>query len=103
MQLTKGEKEMVTQHAQQRISQRGVPQLIPDLLILYGDSKYIGGQVKVRFFSKRSRKKMSRDLGACVMSQLARFFNTYLVQSIDTGDIVTVAHKQKGYRFKGKS
>lgn len=103
MQLTKGEKEMMTQHAQQRISQRGVPQLIPDLLILYGDSKYIGGQVKVRFFSKRSRKKMSRDLGACVMSQLTRFFNIYLVQDTLTDNIITVVHKKKGKRFKGKS
>lgn len=94
---------MFSNHAKIRMDQRGVPQLIPDLLILYGDTKYKGCQAKIRFFSKRSRKKMSRDLGACVMSQLARFFNIYLVQDTLTDNIITVVHKKKGQRFKGKS
>ena len=92
---------MFTKHAKTRSSQRGIPPLISDLLILYGDTKYTGRQGRLKFFSKKSKQKMSRDLGAPVVDQLSRFFNIYLVESID-GSIITIARRTKHKRMKSK-
>ena len=92
---------MFTKHAKTRSSQRGIPPLISDLLILYGDTKYTGRQGRLKFFSKKSKQKMSRDLGAPVVDQLSRFFNIYQLESI-YGSIITNARRTKHKRMKSK-
>lgn len=92
---------MFTKHAQLRSCQRSIPPLITDLLSLYGEVKYTGRKGRVKFFSKKSKQKMSRDLGAPVVDQLSRFFNIYLVESID-GSIITIARRTKHKRMKSK-
>ena len=92
---------MFTKHAELRSCQRSIPPLITDLLKLYGDVKYTGRKGRLKFFSKKSKQKMCRDLGAPVVDQLSRFFNIYLVESID-GSIVTIARRNKHKRMKSK-
>ena len=92
---------MLTKHAEIRSCQRAIPPLITDLLQLYGSVYYTGKNVSLKFFSKKSKQKMSKDLGGAVVGQLSRFFNIYLVESID-GDIVTVARRNNSKRMKSK-
>ncbi len=90
---------MITKHASERFQQRGIPPLIKDLLMLYGDHKYTGHDAVIRYFSKNSRKKMSKDLGKVAVNQLSRFFSIYLIHSV-SGEVITVARRTR--RIKDK-
>lgn len=92
---------MLTKHAETRSCQRSIPPLITDLLMIYGDIKYTGRKGRVKFFSKKSRQKMSRDLGGKVVDQLSRFFNIYLVESTE-GAIITIARRTNKKRMRSK-
>lgn len=92
---------MLTKHAETRSCQRSIPPLITDLLTIYGDIKYTGRKGRVKFFSKKSRQKMSRDLGGKVVDQLSRFFNIYLVESTE-GAIITIARRTNKKRMRSK-
>ena len=92
---------MLTKHAETRSCQRSIPPLITDLLKIYGDIKYTGRKGRVKFFSKKSRQKMSRDLGGKVVDQLSRFFNIYLVESTE-GAIITIARRTNKKRMRSK-
>jgi len=86
-------------HSQKRTQQRCIPPLIKDLLKLYGDKKYKGGGSYVRYFSKKSRKKMNKNLGKAAVGQLGRLLNISIVMNIK-GDLITVMRLNK--RLKDK-
>jgi hypothetical protein len=86
-------------HAHIRLQQRSVPPLILDLLILYGEKKYQGNDKQLRFFSKKSRRKMNADLGKVAVGQLGRLLNSSIVTYKD-GSLVTAMRKRKRVRDK---
>jgi len=83
-----------SEHAKQRIRERNIPPLIIDLLMIYGDSKYLPEGKKIRFFNKRSKQKMSRDLGRSIISDLSKFLNCFLVHN-HSNVLVTVGRRSK--------
>ncbi|MFQ5753462.1 MAG: hypothetical protein ACE5HI_15845 [bacterium] len=83
----------MTNYANVRSKQRGIPPLIVEWLEEYGAVTYDhhGGQKK--FFDKRSRKLLSKRYGKEVVDRMGSLMNTYLV--VESGHIITVAHRQK--------
>ena len=84
----------ISKHASLRQQQRCIPPLIIDWLLDFGEQKNDGRGCSIRFFTKKSRKLISRKAGSQVVGLLSRYMDSYLVESND-GTIVTM-----GYRFK---
>jgi len=90
---------MYTKHAMKRSQQRGIPALIEDLLLLYGDHKHEPDNKEIYFFSKQSRKKMEKDLGKPVVMQLSKFLDIAMVKASDDS-VVTVFKRDRRIRNK---
>lgn len=85
----------LTNHAQKRCQQRGIPPLIVDWLLDYGTPVYNHG-AEVFYFDKRSRKAIRRQAGKQVLSALERYMDAYLV--FRAGQVLTVGHRYKSVR-----
>ena len=88
-----------TFHSKKRIKERGVSPFVISLLMKYGDLKYTGGGGIIRFFNKKSKKKMVSDLGRKIFSQISRYLNFYLICS-KSNVLITVGRRYK--RIKNK-
>lgn len=89
---------MNTIHAMQRAQQRGVPPLIQDWLLAYGEENYDGHGGIIRFFTGSCIRKMERDFGREPVRRMSEFLNCYLVESID-GAVVTVGRRHRSKRI----
>jgi hypothetical protein len=84
-----------TQHAEVRMQQRCIDPLIVEWAIRYGAKTHDGrGGVK-RYFDKRSRKALARDVGDRVVDLLSPLLNTIVIHSATDDTIITVAHRTK--------
>ena len=79
----------MTQHAQKRSQQRGIPPFIHGLIIDYGQCKYSHG-AEVHFLDKAGRRKLQRELGRKVYARIEDQLNIYVVLD---GSVITVAHR----------
>jgi len=86
-------------HSKKRIQQRGIPPFTIDLLMKYGDSKYTGKGGIIRFFDKKSKKRMVRDLGRQIINQLSKHLNYYLIHT-KSNVLITAGRRYK--RIKNK-
>ena len=87
--------EMNTTHAAVRAQQRGIPPLIRDWLLQFGEEQYDGhGGIK-RFFSHRSIREMERCFGRQPVSRMSEFLSTYLVESVHDGAVITIGHNYR--------
>lgn len=83
---------MNTEHATVRAQQRGIPPLIQDWLLQFGEEQYDGhGGIK-RFFSHRSIREMERCFGRKPVSRMCEFLDAFLVESSHDGAIITIGH-----------
>lgn len=83
----------VTQHAQVRTQQRGIPPLMMDLLEQFGAQEKAGdGAVKL-FFDKAARRQLKAYSGPLARS-LEEYLDVYVVVSSDD-TVVTVGHRLK--------
>ena len=89
-----------TNHAASRIEQRGIPPMFISLLMQYGEKSHSGHDGIIRYFSKKSKKKMKYELGNSIINQLSRFMNIYLVHSRDEKVLITAGRRNK--RIKDK-
>lgn len=80
-------------HAKKRIQQRGIPPLILNWLKEYGQISYDKKGCVIRYFDKKSKKILSKDVGNQIIKQLSNYMSCYAVFRNDL--IVTV-----GYRYK---
>ncbi len=76
-------------HASIRQQQRGVPPLISDWLISYGDEQFDGRGGIIRFFSKQGIRRLEKDVGRDPIKRLSEFMRCYLVQSSKDGVVIT--------------
>ena len=87
----------LTEHARARLQQRGIPQIVVELLQAFGSSMRCGNAERL-FFDKAARRRIAAYLGGQRGLQvIERWLEVYLVLG-DNGLVVTVAH-QKG-RFR---
>ena len=82
-----------TNHATQRTQQRGIPPLISNWLLDYGDEVFDGHGGVIRYFSSSGIRKMERDIGKVPLKRLSEFLRCYLVESSNDGAIITVGKR----------
>jgi hypothetical protein len=86
---------MNTEHAAVRAQQRGIPPLIKDWLLQFGEEQFDGhGGIK-RFFSHRSIREMERCFGRKPVSRMSEFLEAYLIESSHDGVIITIGHNYR--------
>lgn len=83
----------LTAHAQTRSKQRGIPPLIAEWLLQFGEEEYDGHGGIRRYFSHRSLRDMERQFGRQPVCRMSEFMNSYLVESCHDGAIITVGHR----------
>jgi hypothetical protein len=81
-----------SEHAVVRSQQRGVPQLIVDLLLRFGEREPSSGGTEIVYFSRSSRKRVQNYVGG-MLGKMNEHLDAYAV--ICNGSVVTV-----GPRFK---
>jgi hypothetical protein len=84
-----------TNHAAIRSQQRGIPPLISNWLLDYGDEIFDGHGGVVRCFSPSGLRKMEREIGRAPLKRMSEYLRCYLVQSTSDGTIVTVGKRHK--------
>lgn len=86
----------MTQHAQVRSQQRGIPPLMIDLLEQFGTKEKAGDGASMLFFDKAARRRVQAHAGP-----LARFIDDYMdvyvVMSRDDA-VITVGHRTESIR-----
>lgn len=91
-----------SQHAEARTQQRGIPPLVHDWLLDYGEERYDGRGGVIRYFNKHSVRKMERDFGRAPLKRLTDYFRCYLVESSRDGAVITVGKRRSGARIRDK-
>lgn len=82
-------------HATVRAQQRGVPPLIQDWLLDYGEEQFDGHGGVVRYFSKVCIRKMEEDIEKSTLKRMSEYFRCYLIQSSSDGAVITVGKRYK--------
>ncbi len=90
---------ILTNHARTRAQQRGIPPLIQPWLLEYGDRAHDHRGAVLRFFSKRSLRRLEQAEGSVPMRRHAEHLRSYLVQAIDGGVVITIGKRYPGYRL----
>lgn len=85
-------------HARIRMQQRCIPAIVPDCLLDYGAS-HRTAHGNIRYFNKRSRRCIQRDLTPARKKQVEPYFNCYLVEA-DDGTIITVGYRYRRMRHR---
>ena len=88
-----------TQHATARAQQRGIPTLITNWLLDYGEEIYDGHGGIVRYFTRGSVRRMERDIGATPIKRLSEYLRCYLVVSSEDGVVITVGKRYSNKRI----
>jgi hypothetical protein len=84
-----------TYHATIRSQQRGIPPLVSNWLLDYGDEIYDGHGGVVRCFTPNSIRLMERELGRTPLKRMSEFLRCYLVQSATDGAVITVGKRHQ--------
>jgi hypothetical protein len=79
----------LSKHAVIRSQQRGIPPLIMQWLLDYGDRTSTHGAVRLSF-GKRSRREIEGEVGKRVMSQLSRFLAASAIVDCRSESVITV-------------
>lgn len=88
-----------TNHSLIRRQQRGIPPLIEQWLLAYGDEQYDGHGAIVRYFSDDAVRRLRRDIGATPVKRLHEFFRCYMVQSSRDGVVITVGKRHNNRKI----
>jgi hypothetical protein len=84
-----------TSHAEIRSQQRGIPPLISNWLLDYGDEIYDGHGGVVRCFTPSSIRAMEREIGRAPLKRMSEFLRCYLVQSSRNGAVITLGKRHQ--------
>ena len=87
-----------TDHTQRRAQQRCIPPLINEWLDRFGEESHDGRGAVIRYFSKRSRRTMERQIGREPVHRLADKLHAYRVEDASTGSILTCGYRTKPIR-----
>lgn len=85
----------LTTHAAVRSQQRGVPPLVRDWLLLFGDERFDGHGGLIRYFSRRSVRKLEKAVGTQPVRRMSEYMSAYLVESSKDGRVITVGRRYK--------
>lgn len=85
-----------TQHAAQRVQQRGIPPVIRDWLLAFGDEVFDGRGGIIRYFSPSTLRTLEREVGKAPLKRVAEYLRCYLVESSRDGAVITVGKRYPG-------
>jgi hypothetical protein len=85
----------LTMHATVRSQQRGVPPLVRDWLLLFGDERFDGHGGLIRYFSRRSVRQLERAVGSQPVRRMSEYMSAYLVEGSKDGRIITIGKRYK--------
>ena len=83
----------LSQHAQARLQQRGIPAWYVEMLLEWGKSHHDGHGAQIFSVTKPVKSRLARVLPRTRYAQAERYFDVYAVVSGD-GTLITAAHKQ---------
>jgi hypothetical protein len=83
----------MTWHARRRAQQRGIPPLVDQWLTDFGEEQFDGRGGVVRYFSRRSLRKLERACGRAIVARLSDYLGCYKVEAADNGSTITVGHR----------
>lgn len=88
----------LTRHATVRMQQRGIDPLIVDWVLRYGACVHDHhGGIK-RYFDKKARRRLARDVGPSVVDKLGPLLDAVVIQSAHDQRVVTAAHRTRRIR-----
>lgn len=88
----------MSQHADQRRQQRGIPPIVEQWLDEYGEEHHDGHGALRLVFGKRARRRMERELGVEFVNFNAKWLTVYRVVSAANDDAITVGYRRKRLR-----
>ena len=80
-----------------RQQQRGIPNLVLDWLMDYGQEHHDGHGATIRYFDRRARRAVERRVGREPVRRLHEYMNAYVVVGRD-GSLITVGHRYNRIR-----
>ena len=83
----------LSNHAEKRMQQRGIPYLVIDWLYEYGESKHDHQGGEILYFTKKSMRSLKRGVGSIIYRKVEHLLNSYLVES--DGVVITVGRRYK--------
>jgi hypothetical protein len=86
---------MISRHAQYRMRERGVPPLVVDWLLQFGQMHFDHRGGIIYFFDKHSRRRLEKAVGPRVVSHLSGYLNSYAVSSASDERLVTVGRRYR--------
>ena len=86
----------MSMHATARAKQRGVPPLVIQWLEAFGDEKHDHHGGVILHFSKRSVRRLEREIGRDPVRKLKDYLACYVV--VANGTVVTVGKRTKRIR-----
>ena len=81
-------------HARQRACQRGIPTLVIDWLLQFGETEWDHHGAQVKFFTRKSRRRIDQAVGAQATRRMHEFLDSYIVVALD-GTLITCGHRYK--------
>lgn len=84
----------ISAHAQVRMKQRGINDVVLDRLLEYGKVAHDHRGAEVVFFNKPARQRLRRQVASVEYRSLERYFNAYAVIA-GNGEVVTVGRRWK--------
>ena len=88
-----------TEHAIHRAQQRGIPPLIRNWLLEYGEEVFDGRGGIIRYFTRQSLRKMEREIGTAPLKRLSEYLRCYLVESNEDGSVITIGKRYANKRI----
>ena len=89
-----------TDHAAIRQQQRGIPPLVSDWLLDFGDEKFDGHGGVIRYFSKKCVRHLERHVGRQPVARMSEYLRCYLVQSSVDGKVITMGKRYTNKHFR---
>ena len=89
-----------TDHAAIRQQQRGLPPLVSDWLLDFGDEQFDGHGGVIRFFSKKCIRHLEREVGRKPVARMSEYLRCYLVQSSADGKVITLGKRYTNKHFR---
>ena len=83
----------MTRHADRRAQQRGVPPVVIDWLIAYGEAAFDGRGGVVRYFDRQAIRRLERDVGRALLRRMSEFLRCYVVETSSDGTVITVGKR----------
>lgn len=86
----------LTTHAKKRTQQRGIPKLMIELLQRFGKRAYDHHGGVIRYLDKAARRAVEKYIGTHAFRRMHEYFDAYIVESTDSGGIITCGHRYAG-------